>query len=440
MKRAGHLFGQVVRPDNLERAFWKASRGKRARADQRAYAANLGEELARLRQGLLDGTYAVGAYRRFTVYEPKERIICAAAFRERVLHHALMNVLEPWFEKWLVFDTYACRAGKGQLAAVRRAQVFARRYAYFLKCDIRKFFDSVPHEGIEEMLRRKIKDRRVIAWLMKIVGTYETTPGRGLPIGNLTSQHLANLYLDRVDRFVESSTCNAVRYMDDFVVWSDDRSALKGVRDAVDGFVRRELGLTLKDAPYINRTAHGMDFLGLRVYPGRIRANRASLDRFTRKARCYDRFLAEGIWSEAVYQERMTALTAFLQSADTLGWRRRQAGAADQPLLMGERRNASGSNRVQRGGNYNNNAQNCRSANRNNNNPSNRNNNIGFRLCCSAAPQDSENHAVPGALPFACATNTHGPCGVGRPYAEHDAGPFFPNRSLTETVRGEVTK
>lgn len=216
------------------------------------------------------------------------------------------------------------------------------------------------------------------------------------------------------------------------------------MQDRLNAFLRahRVLAVRQRDFPegwgFCVEWMDGMDFLGLRVYPSRIRANRASLDRFMRKARRYDRSLAEGIWSEAVYQERMTALTAFLQSADTLGWRRRQAGAADQPLLMGERRNASGSNRVQRGGNYNNNAQNCRSANRNNNNPSNRNNNIGFRLCCSAAPQDSENHAVPGALPFACATNTHGPCGVGRPYAEHDAGPSSPNRFLMTTVQGEV--
>ena len=104
MRRAGHLMEAVVEPENLRLAFWKASRGKRWRADQRAYAANLEGELAALREGLLDGTYPVGAYRRFTVAEPKERTIHAAAFRERVLHHALMNVCEPWFEKSIHFD------------------------------------------------------------------------------------------------------------------------------------------------------------------------------------------------------------------------------------------------------------------------------------------------------------------------------------------------
>lgn len=409
MKRAGNIFESVVEPANCELAFWKASRGKRTRADQREYAVNLDVELAKLRTGLIDGTYPVGSYRRFVVHEPKERVICAAAFRERVLHHALMNVIEPCIEKWLVFDTYACRKGKGQMAAVRRAHGFARKYRYFLKCDIRKFFDSVPHEGIEEMLNRKIKDRRVIAWLMKIVDTYETTPGRGLPIGNLTSQHLANLYLDRLDRFAPGRETGYVRYMDDFVYWSDDKAALCRIRDAVAGFVRRVLGLELKESPYINRVSHGMDFLGMRIYSDRIRANRASLDRFERKGRLYDRLLAQGVWSEATYQDRMTALTAFLQQADTLGWRRK----------------ASGSNRVQRGGNYNNDAQNCRSAYRNNNNPSNRNNNIGFRLCCSAAPQDSENHAVPVAVPFAKCDEYTRSRGAGRQTSERHAGLLF---------------
>ena len=424
MKRVGGIFEAVAEPSNLELAFWKASRGKCARADQREFAANLGEELAKLRAGLLDGTYPVGEYRRFTVYEPKERVICAAAFRERVLHHALMNVLEPWIEKWLVFDTYACRKGKGQLAAVRRAQSFARKYGWFLKCDVRKFFDSIPHEGVEGMLERKIKDRRAAAWLMKIVDTYETTPGRGLPIGNLTSQHLANLYLDRLDRLFAAAPGprrGYVRYMDDFACWSDDKAFLLKMRDAAADFLRRELGLELKEAPFVNRSAHGMDFLGMRVYPGRVRAARASLDRFKRKSRLYDRLLAEGVWSESLYQERMTALTAFLQQADTLGWRRK----------------ASGSNRVQRGGSWNNNARNCRSANRDNDNPSNDNDNNGFRLCCSAAPQEPESPAVHGAARLGKTDEHPRPRAASRQNAERRAG-LLPEQVAVRASAGET--
>ena len=179
MKRVGNIFGAVVERDNLRDAFLKASRGKRSRLDQRRYAENLDVELERLREGLLNVDYPVGGYSRFMIYDPKEREICVAPFGERVLHHALMNVCEPFFDRWLVFDTYACRKGKGQLRAVRRAARFAARYAWFLKCDFRKFFDSVPHEGLKRLVERKFKDPFVIAWFERIVAAYEKTPGRG---------------------------------------------------------------------------------------------------------------------------------------------------------------------------------------------------------------------------------------------------------------------
>lgn len=325
MKRIGHLFEAVVETENLRMAFWKASRGKQNRPDQRAYAARLEEEVERLRLGLLQGDYPVGDYTRFTVYDPKERVICAAAFRERVLHHALMNVCEPLVDRWLVFDCYACRVGKGQARAVRRAQAFARENEWFLKADIRKFFDSVPHEGQKALLRRKFKDGRLLDWFDRIIDTYETAPGRGLPIGNLTSQHFANLYLDPLDRFVKETLRveGYVRYMDDFVLWGGEKEGLKDARGKIGAFVAERLGLELKAEPYINRMRHGMDFLGLRVFPGTVRLNRRSKVRFAEKSRRYEWLLAQGRWSERTFQARMTALTAFARQADTLAWRKR---------------------------------------------------------------------------------------------------------------------
>ena len=127
MKRVGHLFERVIDPENLRLAFWKASRGKRLRDDQRRFQENLDMEISRLREGLIMGDYPVGDYRRFTIHDPKEREICAASFGERVLHHALMNVCEPFFDKWLIFDSYASRADKGQVAAVRSYRFRAAR-------------------------------------------------------------------------------------------------------------------------------------------------------------------------------------------------------------------------------------------------------------------------------------------------------------------------
>ena len=373
MKRVGNIFGAVVERDNLRDAFLKASRGKRSRPDQRRYAENLDVELERLREGLLNVDYPVGGYSRFMIYDPKEREICVAPFGERVLHHALMNVCEPFFDRWLVFDTYACRKGKGQLRAVRRAARFAARHTWFLKCDFRKFFDSVPHEGLKRMVARKFKDPFVVAWFERIVAAYEKTPGRGLPIGNLTSQHLANLYLDPLDRVCSGAY---VRYMDDFVLWSDSKEELKAKRAEIVAFAREALGLELKGTPFINRTALGMDFLGLRVFPNRVRLAKGSRQRFVRKADAYARALAEGAMDEATYQRRITALTAFVQQADSAAFRRRYFRA--RPL-------DGNSNRVLRGGSYNNDASNCAFAYRNNNNPSNGNNNNGFRLACRPA-------------------------------------------------------
>ena len=123
------MFERVIDPDNLRLAVWKASRGKRMRDDQRRFQANLDEELARLRDELITGDYPIGNFRRFTIYDPKEREICAATFGERVLHHSLMNVCEPYFDKWLIYDSYACRVGKGQVAAVKRARRALVRHA-----------------------------------------------------------------------------------------------------------------------------------------------------------------------------------------------------------------------------------------------------------------------------------------------------------------------
>ena len=322
MKRIGNIFERVIDPENLRLAFMKASRGKRHRDDQRSFERNLESELWRLREGLIKGDYPIGNYRRFMIYDPKEREICAASFGERVLHHALMNVCEPYFESWLVPSTYACRIGKGQLAAVKRSQLYARRNRWFMKCDFRKYFDSIPHDGIRKMITRKFKDRDVVDWLCRILDSYEKTPDKGLPIGNLTSQHFANLYLDRLDRHPVLKGLDFVRYMDDFVVWTNDKSRLLDLRRELTQFCRDELGLEFKQIPFINRTDKGMDFLGLRVFPSAIRLNRASRVRYARRLSHYERMFAEGAIDDQELQGRVTALTAFIEQADTLGWRR----------------------------------------------------------------------------------------------------------------------
>lgn len=303
---------RICNPENLREAFWRASRGKRHRPDQQAFQRNLDDELVLLSTGIRTGRFPIGEYRRFTIFEPKERNICAAAFRERVLHHALMNVCGPYFEKWLVERTYACIPGRGQTAAVQKAVEYAGRFTWFLKCDIRKFFDSIPHVGLRQMLRRRLKDEAVLAWLDRILDTYCTLPGHGLPMGNLTSQHLANLYLDGVDRLPSLAGLGYVRYMDDFVIWSNDKEQLKLVLSAIREYVSTRLGLSLKESSYINRCERGMDFLGRRVFPWRSIPSRVSRVRFSRAVKHLEVLYDQDRITELDLQCRVTAMTAFI--------------------------------------------------------------------------------------------------------------------------------
>jgi len=156
MKRAGNLIERIADADNLRLAFWKASKGKRAKADVLAFRADLDGQLRSLREELLAGSIHWGPYRRFMIFDPKERMICAAPFRDRVAHHAIMNVAEPHFESYQINDSCACRTGRGLDAAIARAVQFSRPGDWYLKIDVRKYFDSVDHDVLKGMLRRRV--------------------------------------------------------------------------------------------------------------------------------------------------------------------------------------------------------------------------------------------------------------------------------------------
>jgi retron-type reverse transcriptase len=324
MKRHGQLMAQIADADNLRLAFWKAAKGKRGKADCLAFRERLEENLVALGEELLAGSVSVGDYHYFKVHDPKERLICAATFRERVLHHALMNVCEPVLERAAVFDSYACRKGKGRLRAVDRAEAYARRHRWFLKMDIRQYFASIHQATLGALLGRKFKDPVLLGVFDRIIGSYHSTPGRGLPIGNLTSQHFANYYLSPLDRFVKERLQRGayVRYMDDFVVWGESGRELRAVCERVRAFLAAELKLELKDNTGINRTAFGMDFLGYRVFPGTVRLARRSKVRFARKFQRYEAAHLRGEWSELVLQQRVQALLAFVMPAESGAFRR----------------------------------------------------------------------------------------------------------------------
>jgi hypothetical protein len=316
MKSCKVRLEQIADADNLREAFMRAARGKSHRAEVIAFRENLAAELSALRDGILAGTVAVGKFGAFTIHEPKERRIHAPCFRERVLHHALVGACEADFERWLVADTFACRRGKGREAALRRAEHYAARHGWFLKLDVAKYFDSIPHAVLLAEIARRWRDRRVVALWERIVHAYETTPGRGLPIGALTSQHLANFFLGAADRYAKETlrVPGYARYMDDMALWGG-REELKTALSGMRSFLAERLGLRLKENWHLQPVEHGMDFLGYRVRPEGSTLNRASRRRFLRRWQWGERAHEEGRIEEGTAQRRLLALTAFVRVA-----------------------------------------------------------------------------------------------------------------------------
>ncbi len=236
MKTYRHLFEKVCTFENLHESYLRARKGKRFKADVDSFSYNLERELVRLERELKDGSYQPGEYRQFMIREPKERLISAAPFRDRVVHHAIHQVIEPIFDTRFIHDSYACRVGKGTHAAVRRFRQFLRHNRYVLKCDVQKYFPSVDHQILLALVRRRIKDERLMSLITQIVSHRPPDPlsdvpqwfpgddifaplerRRGIPIGNLTSQFFANIYLHELDAYVKFQLREKyyIRYVDD---------------------------------------------------------------------------------------------------------------------------------------------------------------------------------------------------------------------------------
>ena len=281
MKRVGGLWEQFCSFENLYHAFKKAFRSTKTDESFR-FAYNLVQNLSDIQQALTMKTYIPGNYSYFTIHDPKERIISVASFRDRVVHHGLINVLEPIYESVFIADSYATRKNKGTHAAAKRAQGFCRQNKYYLKMDIRKYFDSINHAVLTETIHRKIKDPLLLNLCRQIIGKggNGTT---GLPIGNLTSQFLANVYLDPFDHWVKETLCvkHYLRYMDDFILFHNNKLHLKKLFHEITAYLTKKSKLNIKFAA-INQTSMGLPFLGLRIFPALIRIRRENLNR-TRK-------------------------------------------------------------------------------------------------------------------------------------------------------------
>lgn len=285
MKRYGNLFGELCSFQNLLSAYKKARRGCRKNSETARFGFHYETELLALSEALKTSTYQPGNFRYFTVNDPKQRIIAIAPFRDRVVHHALVNLLEPIYEPCFIFDSYATRKNKGTHAAILRAQQMLKKNIWFLKMDIEKYFDSIDHQLLKNLLGRKIKDFGFLQVLYKVIDN-GGNEAKGLPIGNLTSQFLANVYLNGFDHVMkeQKGTEYYLRYMDDFVVFSNDKNYLMEMKLLIGEYLESELKLHLKSkATILNQQQHGLSFLGARIYPGCLRIHPNTLKRSKNK-------------------------------------------------------------------------------------------------------------------------------------------------------------
>lgn len=298
MRREHELFERVLDFGNLCRAFAGASHGKRERPEVREFEYHLESRLWEIHDELGRGAYAWGPFHRFWVRDPKRREIRAAPFRDRVVHHALFNILDPIFRRGFITDSYACIPGRGTHHAVARYRAFVRARCgrgYRVQADIRHYFASVDHAVLLRRLERRIADTRLLALLTTLVAHGADGPGRGMPIGSLTSQLFANVYLDALDHFVkeELRVRQYLRYMDDFVLLATDRQEARSLLATVRAFLNERLRLELNPRRVVVAPlAEPCNLLGYVHHPdGRVRVRRRSVRRLSRRLPALERKL-----------------------------------------------------------------------------------------------------------------------------------------------------
>lgn len=352
-RRHDGLIEKIANFGALRAAALRAARGKRRTASAARFLLGLERNVLKLERELKERRWRPGRYTVLHIRDPKPRRISAAPFRDRVVHHALCSVVEPIFERGFIHDNYANRVGKGTHAAVKRFEKYRDRHSHVLRCDVHRYFPAIDHEIMKRDLRRRVRCEDTL-WLLDAVidgsnpqePVYRHYPGddllaplerkRGLPIGNLTSQFFANVYLDPLDHFVkEILRAPYVRYVDDFALFGDDPAQLAEWQRAVAVFLaRRRLSLHSTKS-YIAPCSEAAEFLGFVLLPGaRRRLPEANVRRFRNRLRgMRDRWKSGRLDFQKV-QMRVGSWTAHAEHANT--WRLRHAifeGGAFDPSL-----------------------------------------------------------------------------------------------------------
>lgn len=317
MHKIRGLYEQIYDFENLYHAYLKARKGKRYRVEVMKFTNHLEENLIQLQNELVWKSYEVGRYREFFVHEPKKRLVMALPFKDRVVQWAIYRVLNPYFEKGFIEDSYACRIGKGTHRAANRLQYWLRymdrrhERLYVLKMDISKYFYRVDHNVLTDILRKRIGDTDLL-WLLNTIVRCEHTMfgiplgdhqferdrigGLGMPIGNLTSQMFANLYLNELERYAKQTlhVKRYLRYMDDVIIVHEDKKYLWEIKEQLNELITRQLHLELNNKTMVSTVNQGVEFVGSRVWATHKKLRKKSALRMKRRLRYLERAYARG--------------------------------------------------------------------------------------------------------------------------------------------------
>lgn len=315
MKRYGNLYDKICEMSNLELAFAKAAQGKHWQRKVNNVEKDLDNKLRELQRMLLNGTYHTSEYTTKQIYEPKERTIYILPFYpDRIVHHAIMNVLAPIMDNLMIYDSYACRVGKGQHVGSKRCMQMVRHNPYVLKCDISKFYPSIDHDVLKRILEHKFKDKRLLALLFEIIDSTHTQTN--IPIGNYLSQWFGNLYLNELDMQAKHvlKVKDYIRYCDDFCFFGD-KERLQKIREWLAPWLHDNLKLKLSKCELFP-VSHGVDFLGYRHFPQYILVRKRTAKRMKKNLKSVIHDLKRGLISKDTARSKIASAKGWLCHAN----------------------------------------------------------------------------------------------------------------------------
>lgn len=326
-----NLFEQVCSFENIYLAYKKAKRNKKYRPYVLEFSANLERNIISLANDLKTGRYCHGKYKERYISDLKKRLIKIAPFRDRIVHHAICNIIEPIFDKNFVKESFACRIGKGNHRAVLKFKSMIRVFenSYCLKCDISKYFASIKHNILLDLIKKKIKDERLVNLIMKVIYSSHDSKmdylGKesiyaGIPIGNLTSQLFANIYLNELDHFIKEvlKEKQYIRYMDDFLIISPNKVILEKDKLIISKFLKRKLGLTLHPRKAnVILLNQGVEFLGYKFFKNYRLIRKATIGRFEKTLKAHKIKLGRGEIDSGFYLNSLSSWGTFARFANS---------------------------------------------------------------------------------------------------------------------------